>query len=438
MSESVTTDQDDRLEDYATSRVPEHRTMGGFRIGAVNGGLVFAVPGIVTGIELGGALGLRDSVYAFLVGGLVLAVLGTITGIVGMRNRLTSCMTMKFVFGRHGANLLAFMFVVALMGWYGVNMDLFSAALQEISDQLFGVRPSSWSLEISAGVLITLSAFAGFRVLERLATLFVPVMAVLVLYMLYASLNFEQDPAAQLVTSDLSFGESVSIVIGSFIVSVVLMPDFTRFARTATDATIGSFYPLLGLSSLVYIISAYAGIVVAQFDVLYAMLALGMGLFAMTLLVLSSWVTNAVNLYSAALGVNSIIPNVKEWKIILVSGVFGTLAASLNILDQFTDFLFSLSIVFTPVAAVYATDFFLVRKSRPYNIDQIDTLPSVFWIAMISWVVGIATSMLSNGGYIQLTTIEALDSLLVTAPTYLLLTWASSLLKGQSRHDIVS
>jgi len=436
MSDAAQVSDDELLEDYATSRVPEHRTMGGFRIGAINGGLVFAVPGIVTGIELGGALGFEKSVYAFLTGGLILALLGAVTSIVGLHNRLTACMTMKFTFGKHGANLLAFMFVVALLGWYGVNMDLFSAALQEIFIRLFDTSPPIWVLEVSSGVLITLSTFAGFRVVERLASLFVPIMALVVLYMLYASLNYDSDPSKVLENTGLSFGESVSIVVGSFIVSVVLFPDFSRFAHDSKAAVIGSFYPLLGLSSFVYIISAFAGIVVAEFDVLAALLALGMGMFALVLLVLSSWITNTVNLYSAALGVNSIVRNVKEWKIIVVAGVFGTVAASFNILDQFTDFLFSLSIVFTPVAAVYVTDFFIIRKQQIYDIEQVDALPSVNWVAMLAWFIGIGTSILSNKGTFTLTSIEAVDALLVTAPAYFLLVKLQGMLFGTNNDPV--
>ena len=51
---------EDLLDDYPTSPVPEHRTVGGIRIGLVNGALAFAVPGLVTGLELGVALGIIE------------------------------------------------------------------------------------------------------------------------------------------------------------------------------------------------------------------------------------------------------------------------------------------------------------------------------------------------------------------------------------------
>ena len=117
MSKHDTQSLDDLFEDYATTPVPQNKSVGGVRIGMINGGLAFAVPGLITGLEIGKALGLTQSIYAFLLGGLILSILGTVTGLVGMHNRLTSCMTMKFVFGHVGANLLSFAFVISLFSF---------------------------------------------------------------------------------------------------------------------------------------------------------------------------------------------------------------------------------------------------------------------------------------------------------------------------------
>ncbi|MFS1422481.1 cytosine permease [Shewanella sp. 10N.286.48.B5] len=413
----------DLFDDYATRPVPQDKTVGGVRIGMINGGLAFAVPGLITGLELGGALGLSQSIYAFIIGGIILSVLGTVTGLVGMHNRLTSCMTMKFVFGRKGANLLSLAFVLSLLGWYGVNINLFSEVSQALFQQLFTVTVPLWLLEVSAGMLITLTTIWGFKLIEKLSSLFVPILFMLVAYMLYKSVGYviAPDAVTQFNSIELTFGEAVSAVVGSFIVSVVLMPDFSRFAKTTNDTIIASFLPFLVLNSFVYIAAAMAGIAVQQSDILAVMLTLGIGTLAFILLIMSSWVTNVVNLYSAALGFNAINISWKEWKIIVVSGVLGTIIASFNLLANFTDFLFSLSIIFTPVAAIYVVDFFIVRNKQSYLLSELSQVAAVNYLAVIAWAVGIATSMLTNHGLITITGIEVCDAILVTAPTYYLL-----------------
>ncbi|MFT6125169.1 cytosine permease [uncultured Shewanella sp.] len=417
------TSLDGLLEDYATTPVPESKTHNGWSIGMVNGGLAFAVPGLITGLEIGSALGLEQSIYAFLLGGLILSILGTITGIVGMKNRLSSCMTMKFVFGLQGANIVSLAFVISLLGWYGVNINLFSDVTEQLLLQLFQTSPSIWVIDVVSSFFITITTIWGFKIIERVSSLFVPILFMLVAYMLYKSIGFVTDPsdvAAEFTASSFTFGEAVSAVVGSFIVSVVLMPDFSRFAAKPKDAAIASFLPFLGISNFVYIAAAMAGLAVKNSDVLAVMLTLGLGVSAFLLLIASSWVTNVVNLYSAALGFNAIKPTWHEWKIIIGCGILGAFMASLNLLDSFTHFIFSLSIIFSPVASIYTVDFFIIRRQRRYNISELPQVNAFNIPAIIAWGCGISASLMANQGWFTLTSIEVCDAMLVTVPVYFL------------------
>lgn len=412
---------DDLLEDYATTPVPEDKTHNGWRIGMVNGGLAFAVPGLITGLEIGSALGLEQSIYAFLIGGFILSVLGTITGYVGMKNRLSSCMTMKFVFGLQGANIVSLAFVLSLLGWYGVNINLFSEVAAQFSMQLFDYAPPIWTFDIAASIVITLTTLWGFKLIERVSSLFVPILFLLVAYMLYQSLGYvvnDTPSTGSLTGIDFTFGEAVSAIVGSFIVSVVLMPDFSRFAAKPKDTIIASFLPFMFISNFVYIAAAIAGLAVVNSDILVVMLTLGLGMFAFVLLIASSAVTNVVNLYSAALGFNAITPHWSEWKIILVGGVLGAVIASLNLLDNFTGFIFSLSILFSPVAAIYIVDFFFIQQQKIYQIEQLNQTTTFNFQALVAWGGGIIFAMMVNNGWLTLTGIEVCDAMLITAPLY--------------------
>lgn len=413
---------DEIFEDYATTPVPQSKTVGGVGIGMINGGLAFAVPGLITGIEIGQSLGLIQAIYAFLVGGLLLSLLGTVTGLVGMHNRLTSCMTMKFVFGNQGANILSFAFVISLLGWYGVNIDLFSSVAQEGFDDFFNVSIDIWQLEIAIGFLIIITTIWGFELLNKISTALVPILFVILAYLVYQSMDYVAPPEKLIpINPDLTFGSSVSIIVGSFIVSVVLMPDFTRFAAKPRDTATASFLPFFIICNFVYIAAAIAGIAVKDDAILQVMLTLGLGSFAFFLLITSSWIANVVNLYSAALGLNAMNAKWKEWKLIIVAGALGTVVASLNLLDNFTDFLFSLSSIFTPVAAIYVVDFFFINQSKVYNVANIEQLNNFNVNAIFAWFIGIVISIISNLGIITLTTIEVCDAIIVTCPVYYLL-----------------
>ena len=421
----------DLLEDYATERVPDERTIGGVRIGMVNGALAFGVPGLVTGLEVGAALGLRNGIAAFLLGGLLLTLLGSVTGIVGRANRLTSCMTLSFVFGRHGAILVNLLIALSLLGWYGVNMDMLSGVIRELAERWLARSPGIVMLEIVAGMVMTLTTILGFRLLERLATLLVPVMILVIAYMAWRVIELGPVATAPIGDELLSFGEGVSVVVGSFVVGAVLMPDFTRFATGNRDAIVAATIPFLILCTLVYTVAAAAGFAVSQTDVLDVLLALGTGTIAFFLIGVSAWLTNAVNLYSAALGINAVFRSIAEWKIVVVAGALGTIAASFNLLDRFTDFLFGLAILFAPVAGVYIADFFLVRGRRQYRTGELPDVATYCWPALGAWSAGLLASVMSNNGNLRVSGIEAVDATLVAMIVYI--AWQAWRRRGKRR-----
>ena len=413
----------DYLENYATTAVPESKSVSGLRIGMVNGALAFGVPGLITGLELGGDLGFVPSLYVFITGGFILSVLGFITGYVGRVSRLTSCMTISCVFGKHGSIAVNLLIALSLLGWYGVNMDLFSSVVSDLTLQWLGVSAHLMTVEILGGLLITATTVLGFQLMEKLATLLVPVMVVVVGYMAYQIFQMPADTVTQLMQShpepEISFGAGVSVVVGSFIVGVVLMPDFTRFSGSSAGTAVASVLPFGVLATGVYIVSAAAGIAAGSSNVLIVLQHLGLGASAFVLVVLSAWLTNVVNLYSAALSINSVFLKQKEWTITIVCGALGTLAASFNLLDRFVDFLFGLSILFAPIAGVYIADFFFLRARESYRPDF---STRVSWPALLAWLSGVLVSLSSQAGLIVLTGIEALDALGAAMIIYLILT----------------
>ena len=135
-------------------------------------------------------------------------------------------------------------------------------------------------------------------------------MAVMVAYLVVTALTCLRIWRHSRRRGGLLFSEAVASVVGSFVVGVVLMPDFTRFARTDGDTVTASFLPFMGISSFVYRLGLRRfRLWRVRYSAAYARHGTGaFGLSAADSLQLDY---QLVNLYSAALAMNAVSTKVK-------------------------------------------------------------------------------------------------------------------------------
>ena len=414
----------DTSEEYAASRVPDDRTVGGFRIGMVVGVMAFGVGPLIVGGQVAGAVGLYNALIAFLAGGVILSILAALVGYVGVRNRVSSYVLTKSVFGTRSAVFLNLAIAVSLLGWYGISMDIMSATIQRLSDVLFGYQSVAWPIEIVAGVVMVGTTIYGFSLLERLSVVVAPVLALITVYIgVNGYLNW--DPQQQFIAGQESMtgGEAVTAVTGVFIMTAALMSDFTRFGRNGRDAVSASVVPFTGFASVSYTCGALAAVALQNTDALANMLALGLGVLALSMVLLSSWIINVINIYSASLSAGSLFVKTPQWLLVVVAGVLGTVAALFNLLEGILAFLFALSAVFGPIGGIFIADFFVLRRCRPYELDFSDDARSFNWYALVAWITGTGVAIASNQLGLGLVGIEVVDATLVTILVYLLIAW---------------
>ena len=203
------------------------------------------------------------------------------------------------------------------------------------------------------------------------------------------------------------------------------MSDFTRYGKTWRDSAIASFVPYFFAATLSYSVAAFAAILTGQTDVIELMLAVGLGVFALALVIFSSWITNSVNLYGCSLSIAATFPRFGEWQIAIASGIAGTAVAFLGILQHFIDFIFSLSVIFAPVAGIFVTDYFLVHRGQ-YGREAGSTGSGISYIALLAWALGVGVGYAGAIGFLSFSGIAACDSLLVGALSYWVMTRAGS------------
>jgi len=408
--------------EFSTSRVPLENSVHWWRIALINVLFSFSLPALVTGMEMANTTTGARLVGSMIAGCVILTIISILTSVVGSRTRLSSYLLARVAFGARGSMALNLAFAVSLVGWFGVNLNLFGTALARLLPELSGYHGPLWPVELLAGAVMTFTTLVGLKAINRLSYVIVPVLVLVCLLLLVRTLGYGSvgDILKLAPTGGLSFGDAVSSVVGAVIVGAVIMPDTCRFIHPPAGAVWTSILTYFVTNILVMLIAGLAALAVHRNDILELMLAMGLGAGAFAIVIGSAWLLNALNLYSASLSVDAALPTVSRTTTTLICGALGTAAAFLQILDHFLSFLFYLSIVFVPVASIIVLDCFLLRPAD-YLGGSEPPVRSVEPAALIAWAAGAALAVLGSAGLVRLTGIAALDAMLVTGVLHALL-----------------
>lgn len=410
-------------DEFAARKIPDSQLVGWPRVAAVAAMVSFSLPTFVTGIEIAHGLPGVSAVYAFVLGSLVITCIGAVMGSIGAKTRLSSYLLTRIAFGDAGARLVNLAFAISLLGWFGVNINLFTDAIDRLSSTLFGVQVPQIGLALFASVCMTATTLVGFRAINWLSMLLVPILAVVTYLLASSSLEVMSvsDMLAVEREASLTPGEGVSAIVGAIIIGAIILPDITRFIRHWSGAVYTALIAYMVVQLLVMLAAAMASAAHNSTDVLQILLDVNLGIGAFVIVIAGSWVLNSLNLYSAVLSVKASFSSLGTTFLTLLLGAIGVGAALLNILDSFITFLFYLSVVFIPVAGVIMVDFMMVDRSA-YQLESLDSNRAWNLSGIVAWAMGATIALLASEELIPtLTTIAAIDAVLLSALAYWLL-----------------
>lgn len=407
--------------DYTRIKVPENKTVHGINIAAIIVGIGVTLPTFYVGGEVAQAIGLSKSLWVFILVNLVLGILCGITAIIGNRTRLSTYMLLHFSFGKKGTLFINCLIGITLLGWYAVTVEIFGEALTDSFKHLLGINvPISISI-IGGSILMTITAIFGFKIVERFSVLTVPLLIVFLIYVLYSTIDSQSVESILNIkgNASLSITEAISAIVGLTILTPVLMPDFSRFARTDKDSLISVLALVIGFP-IILLAGAIPSLMTGEIDIMKIMISLSLTIPAFIILVFSTWTTNTSNLYSTQLTLSTIFRKQKIATLGIIASAIGTLIAAIGIATHFIDLLSILSVLIPPISAIFIADFFFIKKQK-YDLNDFDTLPDFGISAIISWILSCVVAYLANYNYINLTSISFFDSFIVAFIAYLVL-----------------
>lgn len=400
---------------HSTTPVPPDQSVPGYRVAIVCIGVAFTLTGLYMGSEIGLALGLKHGIHAAIIGSLILTAMSIPAAVVGARTRLSTYMIVQNVFGRGGSRVVNLVLAIVLIGWYAVTAELFGRTCYLTVLQYFpdATIPSYFYTIVCSLVVIATTVF-GFSALDKLSLIVAPLLVVLTVFVAYRALGHASWGEIQAVKgTDPDLSRGVAAVVGGMIVNVVLMPDLTRYSRNTLDCAVISVSGNGVGNGVMLVLAMLPALAFGEQDPMKYMAVLNLVAIAFTILVLSTWSVNAVNLYSTGLVAATALPSAGYGLLVIATGLVGTVLALIGFADRFLDFLVILGLVVPPIAAVYLTDFFVLGHRDYQTSTHLETAAQSningLGAAALGAVVGIAL-YLAKVSFSGVPTIEAFIS----------------------------
>lgn len=417
--------------DFSQQRVPDSQTVSSGHIALVIIGGTIAIPAFLMAAHVGNSLGFVAAVMAFICGAFILGSMNACTSWAGSVTRLSASKLTENAFGTQGAKFINGLIAFTLAGWYGVNCKMFGDAANTVLTSLGVNLPVALYMLVGSMLMLWVS-LKGFKGIDKLALWLVPMMVLFIFAAAYIALDSSKADLLWQTKEDISFTSAVSAVVGAYIVGVVIQPDYSRFAKNPMGASIAAGMALLVIFPIVLVLTSIPAIISQQSDLILVMVGIGIGGPAFFLLLLSSWSSNVLSLYSSSLSINTIAPKLALKSITVFIGALGTLIAFTDVQTYFIDFLILLGISIPPVGAIYCINFWVSTETKHLNTDR----KSYHWSAIYAWLGGCVFGWFSYQGYITITQIASLDSIVFSSVFYLLFRQKNLFLASRSTNDL--
>ncbi len=399
-------------EEFSVGRVPQDQTVSGLRVALVLIGIAITIPAFLAGAELGLAMGLDKVAVAISVGSAFLCIIGCFAATIAARSRLTTYMIIQFSFGTSGSKLVNLIISVTIFGWFTVTASFFGESIQQAVANIWGLNANLSVLIIAGSVVVIFTTIYGFKAIDKLALLAVPLLFAALTALVYLALEDATIASLQAYSADaMTLGQGITAVIGAFIVGAVIMPDFCRYVKNTAHGLLAAILHFGIAYPLILFMLAVVSINSGEKNFINIITAMGFGLIGLLVLIFATWTTNTGNLYSNALVLKTIFTRVPQWLIVLVAGLVGTLLAVTGITHYFIGFLLFLGISIPPIAGIYIADYFFIHQ-RHYRVDDLARRPKIAYPAFAAWLLASIVA--------YLTSIPACDAIALAFVLYLL------------------
>ncbi|SDJ20193.1 putative hydroxymethylpyrimidine transporter CytX [Frankineae bacterium MT45] len=340
-------------------------------------------------------LSLLAAFTALVVGSVIGTLMVAISAVPGADTGAPAMVLLRGLFGVKLSYLPTVLNLLQCLGW-----GVFELVVIASGAQLLLPWDVHWPYVIAAGVLSTLMAIrplGAVRVLRKYA------LSAVVLASIYLFVQLLRHPLPSLTHGTWSgFWTSTDVLIALSVSWVPLAADYSRHSKSARSSFIATLsgyattqiaYVALGLLAFSTVVSTDAHD--PQTDIFKAFIAVPVGWIAFAVLVARELDQSFANVYSTATSTQNLLPRVDRRLLAVIIGTTATLLGLVVQINDYAKFLSLIGSVFVPLSAVLAADYFLLGGRRGWNVSE---EARTRWIALLPWLVGVATYQLIAPG----------------------------------------
>ncbi len=369
------------------------------------GGMICVPCLMVGGVLSGSGLSIPQILASILIGyGLICAYMICI-GMAACDTGLPVSVMAEGALGKQGARyIISLLLAFACIGWFGIQSATCGQAFASMLAGMMGGEASPTMVAVCSilwGVIMLVTACAGFKGLKWLNYIAVPLLVVVCLYGVV--MGFAQnDGMAKLSAYDpaqsagMVFG--ISMVVASFALGGVISGDYCRFARSRVDVVKSSIVGVIPAGLFMLLMGALLSLVTGQYDISAILASVGVPAIGLVALVAATWTTNVTNAYSGGLALANLL-GMDESKFTVTTGIagaVGTVLAAIGLLGKFSAFLNLMSGLIPPLAGVLIAEYWLVNKG---DKERFQLRKGFYAPGVISFVVGALVACITGGTF---------------------------------------
>ncbi len=383
------------IEDFPLEEVPLDNRKSFWSLTSVLLGFTF----FTATMWAGGALGTSfkffpDLLLIIAAGNLLLGGYVAALGYIAYQSGLNTVMMGRFCFGEIGSKLTDVILGITQVGWYAWG----TATIAIILTELLGFDKSfSTYLMIFFGFAFCWTAVIGYKGLEKLSIVAVPLMIILIFLSIGISIKDIGGIKSLLKvvpTTELSIGAALTIEFGTFASGGTQATNWIRFASSGKSAISASLIAFFLGNGFMIFVGSVGALVYQQPDIVEVIKIQGILGLGIVMLFLNIWTTQDNTVYNFSVAGCNFFRTEKRKLFTFFGAAVGTLLAILGMYEWLVPFIILLGTFIPPIGGIIIADFFIKHKRKYPPVKDVK-LPFINWYGIISYILASAAAYFS-------------------------------------------